>query len=452
MDIKSCKIREYPWSKPLDCFQQYADSNYSILLTGEGEPDIAGFSLIAFNPVAVYRFHPQESSVIKDNKYKSIAFAPWETLKQLSNDLSYDSYSYPANRCGLSGFLSYELAHTIEKLPTGTKLNYSLPDAVFCIYSAFIYFDHQTETAFKIDFTYDSEPLLAESVKLPENYTLARICPDFSKEEYCQKVQKIREYILDGEVYEVNLSQQFRTDFTGNPYTLFTNLYRKNPAPFSAYLNLSGAQILSISPELFIRGEGRSVETRPIKGTAPRYKDEDKDILSRDGLVNSAKDKAELHMIVDLMRNDFSRNCEVGSVKVKTPHRLEKYTNVWHLVAIVEGVLEAGKDYSDLLRGCFPGGSITGCPKVRSMEIIDELENSRRNLYTGSIFVLNRSFMQSSIVIRTGVVARDCNDGKQKLFFNSGGAVTIDSDPLNEYDEIIHKITHFIASTAKEEA
>ncbi|MBN2829668.1 MAG: anthranilate synthase component I family protein [Candidatus Cloacimonetes bacterium] len=450
MIIKSYKIEKYPWVEAIDCFQQYSDNKYSLLLTGQGESDIAGFSLIAYNPVAVYSFHPLGSTMLQNDKTIPMEFTPWVTLRLLISTLNYESLPYPANRCGVTGFLSYEMAHTVEKLPGSTKLNYKLPHAYYCIYSGFIYFDVQSKSAFKIEISYDSKPLEQEFEKIPDSYIIGSIYPDFSKEEYCTKVQQIRDYVLDGEVYEVNLSQQYRAGFNGNPFTLFKNLYRKNPAPFSAFINLPNVKILSISPEQFIKGDGLQVETRPIKGTAPRYMDQEQDLLSRNGLVDSEKDKAELHMIVDLMRNDFSRSCKVGSVKVVTPHRLEKYTNVWHLVAIVEGVLEDDKDYIDLLKACFPGGSITGCPKVRSMEIIDELETSRRNLYTGSIFLMNQQFMQSSIVIRTGIITTNIDTNEQTLFFNSGGAVTIDSEPEKEYDETIHKVTHFIASGTKE--
>jgi para-aminobenzoate synthetase component 1 len=248
-----------------------------------------------------------------------------------------------------------------------------------------------------------------------------------------RKVEKIKDYIVKGDVYEVNLSHRCEVPFEGDPYALFQRLYELNPAPFSAYLPFGDHIIISSSPERFLYADKNFIETRPIKGTAPRGKTPDEDMRIKDELARSTKDDAELAMIVDLLRNDLGKVSEYGSVKVREHKRIEKYPNVWHLVSIIEGKLRAEENYGSLLRACFPGGSITGCPKIRSMEIIDELERYTRGIYTGTVFIANNTRFESSIVIRTAIVH------KNNLYFNIGGAVVYDSDPEKEYEETLHK-------------
>jgi para-aminobenzoate synthetase component 1 len=211
-------------------------------------------------------------------------------------------------------------------------------------------------------------------------------------------------------------------------------LYNENPAPFFAFINAGDHQIVSTSPERFLNMRGNYVETRPIKGTKPRGKTLEDDEKFRLQLVNSKKDEAELSMIVDLMRNDIGKVCEATSVRVKEHKRLEAYENVYHLVSIVEGKLKKTCDETDLLKATFPGGSITGCPKIRAMEIIDELEPNRRHVYTGSIgYISFHRNMDLSIAIRTAIIHNN------RIYFAFGGGVVYDSDPLDEYIETLHK-------------
>jgi para-aminobenzoate synthetase component 1 len=230
------------------------------------------------------------------------------------------------------------------------------------------------------------------------------------------------------------MSQRFEMEYRGDPFSLFMKLYDENPAPFFAFINAGDHQIVSTSPERFITLRGNHVETRPIKGTKPRGKTLDEDERFRSQLVNSKKDEAELSMIVDLMRNDIGKVCDASSVKVKEHKRLEAYENVYHLVSIVEGVLKKECDETDLLMASFPGGSITGCPKIRAMEIIDELEPNRRHVYTGSIgYISFHRSMDLSIAIRTATIYNN------RIYFAFGGGVVYDSDPLDEYTETLHK-------------
>ena len=259
--------------------------------------------------------------------------------------------------------------------------------------------------------------------------------PCTAPDAYLDAVRRAVEYIHAGDVFQVNYAHEFRAPFAGDPLALYLSLRRKNPAPYSAFLDLGrGQALLSTSPELFLRLRGRDVETRPIKGTRPRGATVEQDERLKEMLRRSEKDAAELAMIVDLERNDLSRVCRPGSVKVVEECAIESYATVHHRVAEVKGTLEEGTNRVDLLAATFPGGSISGAPKVRAMEIIDELEAGRRGPYTGSIGILtDDGNMDLNIAIRTTVLA----DGLARV--HVGGGIVADSDPGAEYEETLDK-------------
>jgi len=271
-----------------------------------------------------------------------------------------------------------------------------------------------------------------EAIHSPSNPVVLR--SNFTKPDYLNAVETAREYIAAGDIFQVNLSQRFEGDLSMPAYDLYQRLRRINPAPFAAYLSFDEMAVVSASPERFLKVTADKVETRPMKGTRPRGRSPAEDErLARD-LLESVKDKAENVMIVDLERNDLGRVCRFGSVKVRELWTLEKYATVFQLTSTVEGRLQAGKDRIHLLESCFPGGSITGAPKVRSMEIIDELEPTRRSVYTGSLGYLSFSGeMDLNIVIRT-ILAR-----AGKAYLQVGGAITYDSGPESEYQETMDK-------------
>ena len=257
---------------------------------------------------------------------------------------------------------------------------------------------------------------------------------NFTKERYCQVILEAKEYISKGDIYQVNLSQRFSAETDTDPFTIYKILRSINPAPFAAYLNFGDVQIVSASPERYIRVAGRTIQTRPIKGTRPRGRNVDEDLLLKRKLITSIKDKAENLMIVDLERNDLGRICEYGSVKVSEFMICETFPTVFHLTSAIEGYLRKDVDAVDVLMNCFPGGSITGAPKIRSMQIIEELENVKRSIYTGAIgYIGFNGDMDTSIVIRTLVFH------KRKFYFSVGGGIVYDSVPEKEYEETLHK-------------
>lgn len=273
-----------------------------------------------------------------------------------------------------------------------------------------------------------------EATSLTPNPQPPTPTPEFSRPDYEQAVRRVLEYIAAGDCYQVNLSQRFRAPLSRSPWELYESLRRISPAPYAAFLDCGDHQVLSSSPELFLKVEGRDVETRPIKGTRPRGKTPEEDRARAAELVASVKDRAELLMIVDLERNDLGRVCEYGSVRVPELYRLESYANVHHLVATVRGRLRPEVGPLECLRAAFPGGSITGAPKIRAMEIIEDLEPVRRGVYTGAVgWVDGRGRAEWNIAIRTMVVRSD------QVYFHAGGGIVADSEPTAEYEETLAK-------------
>ena len=274
------------------------------------------------------------------------------------------------------------------------------------------------------------------------------MCSSFTRENYLAAVQRVRDYIYAGDIFQANLSQRLEAPLSEPPWTLYRRLRTLNPAPFAAYVDFDGVTVLSASPERFLKvSPDGAVETRPIKGTSPRGVSPEHDAALGLALTESAKDRAENLMIVDLLRNDLSRVCAPSSVRVPELFALENYATVHHLVSTVVGRLGAGRDVVDLIRASFPGGSITGAPKVRAMEIIAELEPSRRGVYCGSIGYLSQTGAADlSIVIRTYLVSPA---GGARVYFSVGGGIVADSDPDAEYRETLDKARALIAALVR---
>jgi len=424
------KVTEFKTDKtPEEFYSSFVAQLYSALLTGKGMTDNSRYSFIGINPFYIHISNE----------------GPFSDINELLDYYSVKKYDYPLNLWSSIGFISYDSAHFVEELPKTTVDSYSPPKAVMVFYKDFIVFDHQDKKNYLIQAllendSYTDKNEIFEAKNKKYSFSADKNIKCISKEEYCKKVEKIIDYIKKGDVYEVSLSHQCTATFKGHPYAIFQKLYNINSSPFSAYLAFGDHSVICNSPERFLFAKGDKVETRPIKGTAARGKTEDEDNRNRIDLLTSEKDSAELAMIVDLLRNDLGKVSEFGSVAVKDHRRIEAFNNVWHLISIIESRLKKGVKYGDLLKACFPGGSITGCPKIRSMEIIDELEKDTRHLYTGTIFVANDTRLDSNIIIRT-IIAH-----KNNLYFNVGGAVVYDSIPEKEYDETMFKAGSIFAS------
>lgn len=351
----------------------------------------------------------------------------------------------------VGGYVAYEAAHAIEDVPSTAADSLALPDLFFLWPTVLLQRDHEDGRVrlLEIAWTSNGEPLVPLEKEPPDqsdrngpvmtplhrlSTQAAELRRSANRKEYEDSVDAVRQHIYDGDVYQVNLSQRFSFPLREDPFVLWMRLFAENPAPFFAYVDAGSHQVISTSMERLFLIDGKTIESRPIKGTRPRGCSESEDAALAEELRTSAKDDAELSMIVDLVRNDCSRVCEAGTVEVAEHKRLERYTNVQHLVSVVRGRLRAGTGIADVFRALFPGGSITGCPKIRSMSIIDALERETRHVYTGSIgYIASDGRADFSIAIRTAAV----KDGMCHL--SVGGGIVYDSDPVEEYIETLHK-------------
>jgi para-aminobenzoate synthetase component I len=342
------------------------------------------------------------------------------------------------------GYLGYDLGGRIEKLPRLALDDRGFPDLVLAFHDRALAIERSTGMAQLVEMTprvaaraislEDYAKHFDEPPPLPPWTAERPVVSNFPHGDYVAAIGKAREYISAGDIYQVNLSQRFHTRSTRTPLEIYERLRASTPAPYSALLEMGARAVISSSPELFLQTEGRRVVTRPIKGTRRRGRSQEEDERMRADLLASPKDDAELAMIVDLERNDLGRVCEAGSVVVSDPKSLETHPTVHHLAATVEGRLKPGAGPVDLLRASFPGGSVTGAPKIRAMEIIDELEPTRRAAYTGAIGRLGfDGRVALSVAIR--IIEKHGDD----VWFQTGGGIVADSDPEREYDETLVK-------------
>ena len=346
---------------------------------------------------------------------------------------------------GAIGFLAYDLAERLEHVPMQPR-RLDTPEMVFGIYDWAVLIDHDLRTCHLLGAgRSDSTNCLWESLvdtftdikvrRQPAGYSVVQqAVAETSQEDYSHAFASVRDYIRAGDCYQVNLAQPFHGELNGNRWDAYRQLRLLNPAPFSAYMNMPGCTVLSSSPERFLEVRGETVCTRPIKGTRARYADPILDAAARRALASSEKDRAENLMIVDLLRNDLGKVCRPGTVRVPRLFEIESFANVHHLVSTISGRLAPGKNALDLLRAAFPGGSITGAPKRRAMEIIAELEPKRRGLYCGAIgYIGYNGDMDTNIAIRT------LSDDGQSVNFWAGGGLVADSNMAEEYQECLDK-------------
>jgi para-aminobenzoate synthetase component 1 len=428
-----------------------------ILMSGE-DLDSSRYHILAADPWLRFSAYRRRNKIVIRDQVFEFQANPFDTLKMLLKQFELNHSDLPdlpdlpdPIAAGLFGYLSYDLKDHLEILPRTAMDPFLLPQMLLFGPSFILIHDKHTSTTRLgvVEFESDDKKNFRHTLKsVKESISSISDIPisgkfygrargfrsNFIRADYIQAVEKIKDYITKGDVYQVNLSQQFQMDFSGDAFGLYQALYHRNPAPFFAYIHGGDHHIISTSPERFIRLENRHIETRPIKGTRPRGNTPESDEALKRELEASKKDDAELSMIVDLLRNDIGKVCEAGSVHVSHHKKLEAYENVYHLVSIVEGTMDIEKDAVDLICAVFPGGSITGCPKIRAMEIIDELEPSRRHIYTGGIgYISFHGTMDLSIAIRTAVILN------HKIIFSVGGGIVFDSNPGDEFDETLHK-------------
>ncbi len=440
------------------CFEAFAPRPFSFFLDSGMDPQKLGrYSFMGSDPFLVMKSKGDEITLIRNGEEERRRGKPFDVLGELLQTYTIDgSRSQMTFTGGAVGYFSYDLCHFIEKLPKRAVDDLNLPELYLGLYDAIVVFDHQENKTHIVSTGFpelDEEKRLRQAqARINEIRNRVMLAPpptatketvavkgkklkaNFSHKGYLEAVKKAREYICAGDIFQVNLSQRLEVDINIAPYELFKRLRNINPAPFANFFSFGEVNIVGASPERFLKLRGNWVETRPIKGTKPRGKTPKEDKALAESLVKSVKDRAENIMIVDLERNDIGRVCRYGTVRVKELVILETYPTVFHLTSTVVGQLREGKNAIDLIKATFPGGSITGAPKVRAMEIIDELEPTCRSVYTGSLGYLSFSGdIDLNIVIRTFIVKNG------RAYFQVGGAIVYDSEPEAEYIETLDK-------------
>jgi para-aminobenzoate synthetase component 1 len=429
----------------LESFDIYSifkdEKNIAFLDSAMDAENLGRYSFIGVNPFTVLKGRNNQCYI--DNKqYQCDVF---DKLSELLKKYKAENTTKIPLVGGCIGYFSYDLVDHVmseEKVQDG----FVIPHYYFIFYDNMIIFDHKSGKKYIsacgiLNNQEQSITLLKEKIarqkkvkykKINENSSA--ITSNFTKDQYLKTISQVKEYIRSGDIYIANLTQRFVAQSDKDSFEIYRDLRKINPAPFAAFVRFQDFDIISSSPERFLKVQDHFVETRPIKGTRPRGCNELEDEQNRNELLNSDKDKAELLMIVDLERNDLSKVCKPHSVKVTELFKLEEYSTVFHLVSTVIGQLKNEIDAVRCMKECFPGGSITGAPKIRAMEIIKELEKIKRSIYTGCIgyfsFDGNADF---NIVIRT-IIKKD-----QQVYFGAGGGITWDSDQEAEYQETLDK-------------
>lgn len=453
-------LEEYPFVPPRAAFAPLSRCPYGFLLeSASWSYGLGRWSLLGAFPFLILRVKGPRAWIWREEEgWREAAGHPLEVLGRLVAELSEeDASAGPPFRAGAVGYFGYDLRYLLEELPDWSLDDLRVPDCWLGFYDAAVLIDHARGRAALVSTGRPERGRLArtrarerarrlrEALRGPaparRPVRTGPLRSNFTREAYLEAVQRAKEYIAAGEIYQVNLSQRFHCELEGDAFSLYRVLARINPAPFAGYLNLGEAQLVSASPELFLRVRGRHVVTRPMKGTRPRGGTPEEDRRLRRELLRSEKDRAELVMIVDLLRNDLGRVCEFGSVRVRRLVNLEAYPTVFQTTATVEGRLREGCGPVELLRATFPGGSITGAPKIRAMEIIEELEPTKRAVYTGSLgFISLHGEMELNILIRSLLVKEG------RAWFQVGGGIVADSDPAAEYQETLDKARALIAA------
>lgn len=430
-----------------EIFNKLKDREYLFFLdSGMDHERLGRYSFLGFDPFLIFTSKGTEVTINEFGELKKFESDPFIKLEEVLKKYKLNYKSEFPFIGGCVGFFSYDLCHHIEKLPRKAIDDVNIYDIFLGFYDGIIIIDNLSSeifiSALGIKDTEDKvisniEDIL-RSINRSEvkNYIKKNIKfrSNFTKEEYLLAVDKIKDYIRSGDIYQANLTQRFECIIEESPYDIYNRLRKINPAPFASFLDFKEGYILSSSPERFIKVTDNIIETRPIKGTIQRGKDFYEDELNKKKLLSSEKDKSELLMIVDLERNDIGKISKTGSVKVTELFHLETYPTVFHLVSTIKGELRKDINPVDCIRATFPGGSITGAPKIRAMEIIDEIEPTQRNIYTGSIgYIGFNGDMDLNIVIRTILIKEN------KAYFQVGGGIVWDSDPNKEFEESLHK-------------
>lgn len=438
-----------PWQT--DAVQHYfkalSHQPWAMMLhSGFSDHPYSRFDILVAEPLTTLVTRGKSTQITQDGEVEYSDLCPLTLLQKALDSRGWScepQADYPF--CGGAlGLLGYDLGRHFENLPEQAEKSLHTPDMAMGIYDWALIADNHLQRLTLVSWG-DIESRLAylNSLHPPVAVTPFRLTSSWqsnmSREQYGAKFNKVQEYLRSGDCYQVNLAQRFSARYQGDEWQAFEKLNQANQAPFSAFIRLPDSVILSLSPERFVHLRDKQIQTRPIKGTLPRLEDPQADREQALRLASSPKDRAENLMIVDLLRNDIGRVAQPGSVKVPELFIVEPFAAVHHLVSTITAVLPDTLNACDLLRATFPGGSITGAPKVRAMEIIEEIEPQQRNAWCGSIVYISFcGTMDSSITIRTLIAEQG------KLYCSAGGGIVADSEESAEYQETFDKVNRIL--------
>jgi para-aminobenzoate synthetase component 1 len=427
--MPNVNIQEWNGKNILTCAENLSNSPYTLFFdSNRPEHPSSQWSFLCWNPIETITV--KNDVITHDNKVIEETNI-FSFLQLRLDDYKYKTESHIPFTGGIAGYWGYDLGRQLENLPEDTIDDLNVPDMMVGIYTNVLAHDHENNKTWLIGET----PNISQDnvTKIPTDIIWK---PQISETQYKNDIQQVIDYIYAGEVYQVNITRRFDAKLpqSFSSFQHYKHLRDVNPAPFSSYMNFGDIQLASCSPERFLKCDDHQVETQPIKGTLPSTQ-------PSNILTNSKKDIAENTMIVDLLRNDLSKVCDDHSVKVPKLCDLETFEDLHHLVSTVTGTLKDNKKPTDLLRACFPGGSITGAPKIRAMEIIEELEKTRRGPYCGAMgYIGFNGSMDTNITIRTLIYAND------KAYLQTGSGIVSDSDPAKELQESLDKASKIFES------
>lgn len=445
------QIKQISYSSDLAChlFAPIAQQHWVMLLRSASSQHVdSRYDILVANPLVTLTTFGETTVITEQDEQTRSEQDPFRLIEQIQQT-HLGACDYEGDLPfvgGALGYFSYDLGRRVESIPALAEHDLSSPDMAVGIYDWAVVIDHLQQQAWVVGNNTDQHWQWLQ--QQAQQYDEQRCTPfalqspwqsNLTKTQYQTRFEQVQQYLLSGDCYQINLAQRFSAQYQGDEWQAYQKLEQVNQAPFSAFIRTEHSAILSVSPERFLQVNGNVIETKPIKGTRPRFADETLDRASALELSVAEKDQAENLMIVDLLRNDVGRVAKPGTVHVPKLFDIESFPAVHHLVSTIKAELDENYTAVDLLRASFPGGSITGAPKVRAMEIIEELEPHRRNAYCGSIGYISRhGRMDTSITIRTLVAE------KGQLYVWAGGGLVADSLCDAEYQETFDKLSRIL--------
>lgn len=439
---------------PISIFQRLKGIKKCLLESSLKHEHSGRYSFIAANPAIELKGSGNKTILVKKQSSETIESNPLEVLKKMVPKVDHEFMNELPFIGGAAGFVSYDIVRYYEEIGQIPLDEMEIPEVHFLLFETIVVFDHLTQKVFIVGIPISEDSSLSDVKHLVEEtkkmimsgkeddtipVSISSYEASISKEEFIERVKKAKEYIVEGDIFQVVLSQRMKASIQGDPFSFYRKLRVQNPSPYMYYFDFENYVVAGASPESLMKAVGETVYTNPIAGTRPRGKTVEEDEQLSVELIQDEKELAEHRMLVDLGRNDLGRVCEFGSVQISKYMEIEKYKHVMHIVSEVKGTLKVSYHPIDALISCLPAGTVSGAPKIRAMEIINELEDVKRGIYSGAVgYYSANGNIDFALAIRTMVVK------DSKAYIQAGAGIVHDSVPEKEYEETIHKMKAFL--------